>query len=377
VNAIDRNGNAALEETALDLAAQEATGRLLVASPDGNYGWLWLRDGLLSGVSGPGPRPLLANRLATFELLPKSQISKIVVETRSRPSVRMLEVVAELGSVPPTFLHDFVAITAAEQLALLEAMPIDHVRFESGNVHRSGPAMLLVHEVFSQCRTLRTELSGVAADARFTTGRSATGPNDAVARTLTTYCDGSRDLRQLAYVSGLTQHESVVWLEAMLAMNQVQLFEADDQPFTDWETQTPLPLQDESAPMVEPRAQTAARSGEPPRPLPPPPGPPSQPAGTGQPVVRPSGPRPPDSPEGRRDLLSTLAALSAEAEARSAAPHLAPPSSDPAADREQAPLEGDAEPDTDAASVFTAATPPGGRGIASEMFRELHSLGEG
>ena len=53
----------------LDLAAQEATGRLVVLSSAGDEGWVEFRDGELVGVSAASRRPLLARRLTAFGVM--------------------------------------------------------------------------------------------------------------------------------------------------------------------------------------------------------------------------------------------------------------------------------------------------------------------
>ena len=376
--------NGALEDAALDLAAQEATGRLLVGGTEGQYGWLWLRDGLLSGASGPGPRPLIANRIATFELLPQSQIGKLISETRSRPGARMIEVLIEREVVPLEFISEFVALAAAEQISHLEAMPVSQVRFEPGVVHAAGPSELTVENALTHCRSLRTELSGIAADARFATRTSSSGLSQPVARSLASFCDGSRNLAQIAYVSGLTRHEAIVWLEGMLAAGQIEVTRAEE-PVTDWENQTPIPQPSEAAapePAAEPADQTAAAPTHQAHPSGPPPAP-----AAGNPVVAPEATtpshlQPPEAASDRRHLLSTLAALSAEADTRKPATGHSPtggpgePESTESTDQAEADSTQDSAIPEDADTTFAAATPTGSRGIASEMFRELHSLGE-
>ncbi|MCH9817114.1 MAG: hypothetical protein K0U64_11810 [Actinomycetia bacterium] len=385
-------GNGALEDAALDLAAQEATGRLLVSGTEGLYGWLWLRDGLLSGASGPGSRPLIANRLATFELLAKSQIGKLISETRSRPGARMIEVLIERDAVPAEFIAEFLAVAAAEQIAHLEAMPISAVRFEPGVVHRAGPSDLTVQAALTACRSMRTELAGVDAETTFATSTSTSGIREPVARSLASYCDGSRTLTQIAHVAGLTHHETILWLEGMLAAGQIATTQT--QPaLTDWEHQTPLPQatatsEPEPAPgtgRTDPTASETIPATRPPLPS----GPTDALSDEPEPV--PPAPQPPtdaprdqapDAASDRRHLLSTLAALSAEADSHRPTKDQTRPGSSSDAEAEQSEgqkVAGSASRDSDAdesETQFSAETPTGGRGIASEMFRELHSLGE-
>lgn len=420
------------EDTLLELSAQDASGRLLLSGADGHYGWVWLRDGSVSGASGPGPRPLLANRLLTFGMMPRARIAKLIAETRARPGARLFDMIMSHQMVPSEFLMDFVAEATAEQLLHVNTMGVKGVAFENGRIQRAGPILVATHRVIDAAHQQRTEIPDLPGDALFIASDPAVSLPDPVSRAIAARSDGNRSARQLADACGLTLNETLNHLERMLIAEDLAIASSAPTP-EPWQVQRPMggtqtasepssgsrtspgAVSPESAPAIPPKhphpeatsalqeaardagaqgsdtregdrpqAQAAeaaesaggisdadrarfssgmrtARSATETPEAPPPPNAPAPPS----PIEKvPNASPPTTSANERRDLFSTLSALSSEIQ----------DPSDPGPESETASRERSQPPAQDDASEYAQPKRKSNPGAATEMFSELRSL---
>ena len=246
------------EDLIAELAMQDASGRLLIAGADGNHGWIWLRDGQVSGASGPGPRPLLANRLLSFGMMPRSRISKMIAEARSRPGVRLFDLLIEHDSVPTGFLQEFVTAATAEQVHHIRSMGVRDVRFENGQTQRAGPILVPAHVVMAAAAEQVTELTGIPPTTTFIAPEVGARLPDAISKALVSRSDGSRNARELANTCGLTLHETLTRIEALIISEALAIAPSglDTEP---WALQQPLPA---TSPEAGETAASLAEAGE-------------------------------------------------------------------------------------------------------------------
>lgn len=308
----------------LDLAAQEATGRLVVSSPDGDEGWIEFRDGELVGASAASRRPLLARRLTAFGVMADSEVSALLSALRAQPGRRLLDVLVHDRLVPPAFIAGFVRNTMAEQLGVMAAYPSPHHRFQSGPVHQSVPPQR-VDEVLATAlavgHTFPTDLQEHALQ-RIADPADSLSP---IFLSVLAACDGSSTAADVADQCGLTVAET---RQVLTELRGHALIELVERPGVDpWQV-----------PVTPPQSLPAPPPGAVPSPAPAPTTQPETRAPAPQPtqptvppvVITPLAPEPVEpepveaaaSPESRRAALNALADLTDAAAGSAPVPHV-------------------------------------------------------
>jgi hypothetical protein len=264
-------------------------------------------------------------------------------------------------------------------------MGISEVRFENGRTQRAGPIVVRAFEVIAASHEQRIQLSEIPMDTRFMCPDASLQLDSSVAHAISTRSDGNRNVRQIADSCGLTLHETIINVEKLLADGVLEVAEpTEDQDV--WQTQAPFA----DAPRkpttrhLDPGALSAADSAvadtlevssSTSTTLPSSPTPstaetattlraqPSseQPSG---PVTSPSTQPGTANPADRRDLMSNLSALSADAPL--------PPAQ--AIPEPSAPERHPKPPLHDRGTDYGQRQPTANPGAASEMFQELRSL---
>ena len=232
--ALDADGPS-LRRIVTELAVQEATGRLVVADARGTRGWIWLRDGAVNGASGPGPKPLLANRLRAFGVLTPQRIRKAMAEAAETTGRVLLDVVVDL--VPASFLSDFMHAALAEQIRFIEALGTGRVRFFNGEVTTSGPTVVATDALFELAERLRVTPERFSESDVFIADGTAATLEDPLPKVVAAVCDGNRSLQPIANISGLTRHETIATLEQLLDTGRIGIRDA----VGPWEVQQPYP----------------------------------------------------------------------------------------------------------------------------------------
>lgn len=344
----------------LDLAAQEATGRFVVASePSDTDGWILLRDGEIAGASGDVRRPLLGRRLVAFGLLSEQQVTQHLSVLRQQQGRRLLDLLIHEHAVPESFFTSYLRNTLAEQVGSMTAFAEPVTHFEPGPVPHA-PLRLPVHEVLTAAFGMSHSFPEQIADLAVR-GVGAPPPelpvlHGAVMRS----ADGSRRPGEIADDCGLTVAETVQVLTDLHGRRLVQLVRPAVPPAA------PAAAPPASAPIPPAAAATPPPLG------PPPPAPPAPRTGP-VPVIRPLAPEPVEresegaprsTPEGRREALTALAALTEPSEAT---PSPAPPP----------PPEPQAEVTTTSPRIWTKRpTRPANPMESGDVLRELKSLGD-
>ena len=193
----------------LDLAAQEATGRLVVSGEAGASGWLYLRDGLLCGVSGAARRPLLSRRLVAFGVLDADRVAAELIRARSRPGVRLVDLLVADRLASDLFIETYLRNSMAEQLSAMLNAPSAGVSYEPGRVQRTGPLMVATQDVLATAlvapHEFPAELTAVALSA------SGTDPKGllTIHRAVRSASDGRQEPLEVAESCGLTTAEMI------------------------------------------------------------------------------------------------------------------------------------------------------------------------
>ncbi len=193
----------------LDLAAEEATGRLVVVVDAGEEGWIQLRDGSLSAVSAATRRPLLSRRLTAFEVMTSDQVRAAMATVRQTPGAHLLDLLIHDRLVPEAFVVGYLRNTMAEQLGAIMAGGATEVRFEPGRVPRVNPLLLSVHEVLATATAIPHTFPDDIADLVL---RATTGSPPELApimRSVLAAADGRRRPVDVADACGLTAAETI------------------------------------------------------------------------------------------------------------------------------------------------------------------------
>jgi hypothetical protein len=137
---------AGIDAPLLELAAQQATGCLVVTDDAGEEALVWLRDGDIYAVSVPGRRPLLGVRLVSSGVLnPEALAEALEVQRTELRGWRLGELLVHLGHVERPVIDDFVAEQMNDQLADLLGWPVRMSRFRNGEHTRQD--MTVPHNV--------------------------------------------------------------------------------------------------------------------------------------------------------------------------------------------------------------------------------------
>lgn len=372
----------------LDLAVQEATGRFVVASCSGEYAWMWLRDGQLSGVSAAARRPLLSRRLLAFRILSPDRVEQALESIRYAPGQRLLDRVIQDRLAPPSFIDAYVRHVMAEQMASMLHTSVDDVSFEPGRVQRVSPLLLGVHEMMVAAAATPFVIPTEIAEHVMTALHADFPHSYAIQRAVLAASDGRRRPVEVADECGLTAAEM---LQVIADLEQHGALELTAGPERDnWmavsQEEAPAiapagPPREPAVPVLDaPPAPTEPVHAEvpPPAPVPapraesPPPDPRDRAPIEPDPVAPPTPEPPPHddfvtlpeaTPASRRDAMSLLASLT---DSISSAPPEHPE-----------PVEPQAEiTTTSRAPVWTTRqTRPSNPMESGEVFRELQSLG--
>ncbi len=209
-------------EQAFDFATQEATGQLVIVSPNGDHSWLWIRDGQLTGVSAPARRPLLAQRLVSFGILDSRTIAKALATAREVPGTRLIDVILVENLAPETFLSDYLLATAAEQMHQIQDAGFRESRFHPGRTQRLSPLLIDLHDVAASAQTdthrIRPEIADLAVSAL-----SHDSVTSTICQSLMSASDGHRRPIQIADHLGLTIQEISTLLDQLVADGAVEI----------------------------------------------------------------------------------------------------------------------------------------------------------
>lgn len=361
----------------LDLAAQEATGRLVVSSSDGDEGWIEFRDGELVGASAASRRPLLARRLTAFGVMSTADVAALLSALRSQSGRRLIDVLVQDRLVPPAFIAGFVRNTMAEQLGVMAAFSASRHRFQSGPVHQSVPPQR-VDEVLATALAVSHTFPD---DLRDNALRQAGNPGDSlppIFRSVLASCDGSRSAADVADSCGLTVAET---LQVLTDLRNRALVELVARSVAEpWQVPLHGPADAERL-AAQPPPVAAVPPTAPPTPAAPPMGvaaaanpvaPPTPPVEPPT-VVTPLAPEPvepepvaaAESPESRRAALNALADLTDAVAGGAPVPHV------PAVDEPQS------EVTTTSPRVWgNRPMRPANPMESGDVLRELKSLGD-
>lgn len=323
----------------LDLAVQEATGRFVVASRSGEYAWMWLRDGQLSGVSAAARRPLLSRRLLAFRVLSPDRVEQALASIRTQPGQRLLDRVIQDRLAPLSFIDAYVRHVMAEQMASMLNTSVDDVSFEPGRVQRVSPLLLGVHDMMVAAANTPYVIPDEIAEHVMAASRTDFPHSYAIQRSVLAASDGRRRPVEVADECGLTAAEMLQIIADLGHHGVLELTagpERDNWMDVAWEEAPQIPAPAAAVPVIEaapvtPEPLVAARPPDPPPPanehphleVPPPPlAAPSPPEPQPQPqppeteAVTAAEPRdddlvtlPESTPASRRDAMSLLASL--------------------------------------------------------------------
>lgn len=352
----------------LDLAAQEATGRLVVLSSAGDEGWVEFRDGELVGASAASRRPLLARRLVAFGVMTESDVAALLSALRAQTGRRLIDVLVHDRLVPDAFIAGFVRNTMAEQLGVMAAFPGAQYRFRSGPVHQSVPPQR-ADEVLATALAVNHEFPQELLDHALKRADDQGTELPPVFRSVLAACDGTRPAPDVADACGLTVAETV---QVLTDLRNRRLVTLVPRPAQDpWQ----VALAGEAPAAVQP----AAAASPPVPPAPPAPDPARPPAAAPttpvEPpiVLTPLAPEPvepepvaaADSPESRRAALNALADLTEAVAGAPPVPHV-PPVDEP-----------QSEVTTTSPRVWAnRPTRPANPMESGDVLRELKSLGD-
>ncbi|MDZ7576801.1 MAG: hypothetical protein U0904_01280 [Candidatus Nanopelagicales bacterium] len=211
---------ATFENELLDLVAQGASGRLIISGPDGDTGWVWLRDGHVCGVSSACRTPLLAARLAAFGVLSRAQIANALSATRTSPGTRLIDVLLSKRGVPEDFLTEFATATAGEHLAVALRQGVSSTRFENGRLPQTSTLLLPAMRVLEQAARYRD-----AAQPRQSRLLAVdTGAHEGlvtIQQAIVSSCVGDVDTVGIADRCGLTILEAVELVEPLIESGMI------------------------------------------------------------------------------------------------------------------------------------------------------------
>lgn len=193
----------------LDLAAQEATGRLVVSADAGRDAWIYLRDGLVCGVSGGARRPLLSRRLVAFGALSADRVLAELATARARPGVRLVDLLVAHGLVSDLFVETYLRNSMAEQLSIVLAAPGVEVSYQPGRVQRTGPLMIATHDVLATALVAPHEFPPDLARSLLSATGSEPGNLLTIHRTVRAASDGRQRPLEVAEACGLTTAEMI------------------------------------------------------------------------------------------------------------------------------------------------------------------------
>lgn len=370
----------------LDLAAEEATGRLVVVVDAGEEGWIQLRDGSLSAVSAATRRPLLSRRLTAFEVMTSDQVRAAMATVRQTPGAHLLDLLIHDRLVPEAFVVGYLRNTMAEQLGAIMAGGATEVRFEPGRVPRVNPLLLSVHEVLATATAIPHTFPDDIADLVL---RATTGSPPELApimRSVLAAADGRRRPVDVADACGLTAAETIQVINELSRKKLAELVTGTEH--SSWGEAGVLSLGPPAGPAMDvplPRTHTSPdpESTRPAGPVAYPATPaasavPKAPAAAAPPVITPFAPAPVEPepeppartrsvPEDRREALSALKSLTeaVAADAEPPVPHV------PAVKEPQS------EVTTTSPRVWAnRPTRPANPMESGEVLRELKSLGD-
>lgn len=375
----------------LDLAAEEATGRLVVVVDAGEEGWIQLRDGSLSAVSAATRRPLLSRRLTAFEVMTSDEVRAAMATVRQTPGAHLLDLLIHDRLVPEAFVVGYLRNTMAEQLGAIMAAGATEVRFEPGRVPRVNPLLLSVHEVLATATAIPHTFPDDIADLVL---RAAAGPPPElvpIMRSVLAAADGRRRPVDVADACGLTAAETIQVINELSRKKLTELVAGTEH--SGWGDAGVLSLGPPAGPAMDvplPRTDTAPGTGAT-RPAGPAafPAAPAAPAAAAAPnapaaaavapeTITPFAPAPVETepapsartrslPEDRREALSALKSLTeaVAADAEPPVPHV------PAVKEPQS------EVTTTSPRVWAnRPTRPANPMESGEVLRELKSLGD-
>ena len=218
-----------VEGVVLGLAAQEATGCLIISDGSGGEGLVWLRDGQIYAVSVPGRRPLLGVRLVTAGAISPDQLNAALELQRSQmASARLGEVLVHLGMVNRRVVEAFVLEQQRDMLADLLAWPVHTHQFRNGARTRTDLSPFVdVADLFAQAHTRQShwtvmlaELGGpdiVPIPTEFAP-LAALAPSESIVLRLV---DGIRTLTDIADDCGYTLFEAGDVVRGLIAAGLV------------------------------------------------------------------------------------------------------------------------------------------------------------
>lgn len=225
-------------ETALrDLAAQSATGCLVVRDPEGDEAHVYLREGGIYAVNVPGRRAMLGVRLVSSGALSPEALSEALeVQRTELEGWRLGELLIHLGYVEPAVVEASVVDHMTDALADLVERPVAAWRFRKRKKTRqdTGPrtsVQALFDDLRQRARAWETILdiigstNAVLIVAPGHAQATVSEPNE---RALLNKVDGRRTISDLAGECGLTLFEASQVVVRLLQVGVLQI--AGQQP---------------------------------------------------------------------------------------------------------------------------------------------------
>ena len=153
-----------------ELAAQSATGRLVLQHPDRGHSWIWLRDGLLCSVSTAGEDGLLGALLIQQGQLAAEQLANLLARAREAPVPSDLSAVAVTsGALPPEVVYRARCVVLGHALHRAVSRGVVATHFLGGDVFPTLTEPVNVADAFAagaqQAPTSATFTGSVAPPA--------------------------------------------------------------------------------------------------------------------------------------------------------------------------------------------------------------------
>src|SRR4051794_21189925 len=207
-----------IEPALLDLAAQSATGCLVVRDPEGDEAEVYLRDGQVYAVAVPGRRTMLGVRLMSRgALTPEALSEALEIQRTELQGWRLGELLVHLGYVDLEVVEEFVVEHLKDALADLLGWPVAAWKFRKNKKTRQDvapptPVASLLRDLHDRATTWETILAATGGPDAVPTLASG-APSDQVALgpnewALLCKVDDARTVADLAGECGFTLFEA-------------------------------------------------------------------------------------------------------------------------------------------------------------------------
>ena len=147
---MDAEARGTARDILAELAAQSATGRLVLQHPDRGHSWIWLRDGLLCSVSTAGEDGLLGALLIREGQLAAEQLANLLARAREAPVPSDLSAVAVTsGALSPEVVYRARCVVLGHALHRAVSRGVVATHFLGGDVFPTLTAPVNVADAFA------------------------------------------------------------------------------------------------------------------------------------------------------------------------------------------------------------------------------------